>query len=77
MDQRIANRAAGITNTRTPAKMVRGRPIVTSASRPFRGTADFQEQLIANRTDRSISKREQNAREAKLVARRRRQLGED
>ena len=57
--------------------MIRGRPFTTVVLRPFRGTADFQEQLIANRTDRSISKREQAAREAKLIARRRRQLGED
>ena len=74
-DQRIANRRAGLTNT-TPAKMVSGRPIVTPATRGFRGTADFQEQLIAVRSDKSKTARQQKDAEAALIARRRRQLGE-
>ena len=57
--------------------MIKGKPFTTVVLRPFKGTADFQEQLIANRRDKSIPKREQTAREARLIARRRHQLGED
>ena len=57
--------------------MIKGKPFTTVVMRPFRNKADFVDQLIANRRDKSIPQREQVAREAKLIARRRRQLGED
>ncbi len=56
--------------------MIRGKPFTTVVLRPFKGTADFQEQLIANRTDKSKTTRERKAAEAILIARRRHQLGE-
>jgi len=43
--------------------------------RPFKNTRDFQEQLIALRADKSKTQRMRNAEEAKLIARRRQQLG--
>ena len=61
----------------TGKTMVRGKPIITAATRHFKSKDDFVEALLANRADRSISGREQTAREAKLIARRRHQLGED
>ena len=57
--------------------MVRGIPIVTPATRHFKDTRDFQDQLIAVRADRTKTTRERKAAEAKLIARRRHQLGED
>ena len=68
MDQRIENRRA--------SRKVRGRPIQTPENKGFKGTRDFQEQLLANRADRSIPTVERTKREAALVSRRRAQLGE-
>ncbi len=75
-DIRIANRRNASTKPAAPAPTkVRGRPIATPVGRPFKNTRDFQEQLIALRADKSKTQRMRNAEEAKLIARRRQQLG--
>lgn len=76
-DIRILNRRNASTNPAAPAPAkVRGRPIATPVPRPFKNTRDFQEQLIEIRADKSITQRQRNAEEAKLIARRRQQLGD-
>ena len=78
MDPRIEERRRRMGQPAVTGKtMVRGKPIVTPPIRHFKSKDDFVEQLLANRADRSISGREKAAREGKLIARRRHQLGED
>ena len=67
-DQRILNRRS--------SRKVRGRPIQTPENTGFANTRAFQEQLIAVRADKSTTPRQRRVAEDKLIARRRRQLGE-
>ena len=61
---------------RRQSHKVRGRPVQTPATRGFKGTTDFQEQLLANRADRTKTGAQRSVVEATLISRRRAQLGE-
>jgi len=68
-DQRAVNRK------KTMKKTVRGRPIMTPTTTGFTSTADFQEQLIAIRADKTKTTRQRNAAEKDLISRREAQVG--
>jgi len=63
-DQRMQNRH------QQNARKIRGRPVVTKDQRGFANAREFQEALIANRADRTITTRQRNAKEAELIAQR-------
>ena len=61
---------------RRQSHKVSGRPIQTPETKGFEGTSDFQEQLLANRADKTKTGAQRSVVEATLISRRRRQLGE-
>ena len=61
---------------RRQSRKVRGIPVQTPETKGFANTRAFQEQLIAVRADKSTTPRQRRVAEDKLIARRRRQLGE-
>ena len=67
-DQRILNRRS--------SRKIRGRPIVTPETKGFENSRAFQEALIACRANKTMTGRERQVAEDKLIARRRQQLGE-